>query len=268
MNRSVNVIRTIIVDDEKAARDGICYLLAEDPDIELIASCKYGSDAIIKINKLKPDLVFLDIQMPEIDGFKVLELINPDNMPVIIFVTAYDKYALNAFKVNALDYLLKPFDDDCFYRSLDKAKSYFELSKTSALQKKLLSLFNNGRLNDPALLKEQNKYIHKIRIKHKNEIFFLETDKIDLIVANNDYVIINSGLNKYLLREKLKNLENILFPETFVRIHRCLLININHILTINLKDRLVTTKDERKYKISPTGVENLKKVLSSHTTFK
>ena len=111
-------IRTIVIDDEKNAREGICFLLSKDSDIEVIASCKLGSEAVKKINSLKPDLIFLDIQMPEIDGFKVLELIEPACMPITIFVTAYDQYALKAFKIHALDYLLKPFDDETFYEGI------------------------------------------------------------------------------------------------------------------------------------------------------
>lgn len=255
-------IRTIVIDDEKNARDGLCTLLSVDADIEVITSCKLGSEAVTKINSLKPDLIFLDIQMPEIDGFKVLELIDPANMPITIFVTAYDQYALKAFKIHALDYLLKPFDDDTFYAALNRAKKYFNLSQKSELQKKLLSLFDSGKLDgilvDEMLSGSKVNYLSKIKIKKRDETFFLETGKIDVIEAYDYYVTIYSGKNKYLQRETLNNFEQMLNPNLFVRIHRCIIINVNNIKTINLKERIITGSDLREYKLSTTGIKNIK----------
>lgn len=255
-------IRTIVIDDEINAREGLCSLLGADSDIEVIASCKLGSEAVIKINSLKPDLIFLDIQMPEIDGFKVLELIDPACMPITIFVTAYDQYALKAFKVHALDYILKPFDDETFYKALNRAKQYFDLSDKKELQKKLLSLFNTGRLDD--MLAEEGisgsklQYLNKIKIRKKDETFFLDSGKIDVIEANNYYVTIYSGTNKYLLRETLNNFERMLTPDLFIRIHRCIIINVNNIKSFNFKKRIITDNYLKEYKLSLSGIKNIK----------
>lgn len=261
-------IRTIVVDDEINAREGLRALLANDSDVEVIASCKLGRDAVTKINSLKPDLIFLDIQMPEIDGFKVLELIDPACMPVTIFVTAYDQYALKAFQNHALDYILKPFDDETFYAALNRAKKYFDLSRKTELQKKLLSLFNSGRLDD--MLAEdgasgtQLKYLEKIKIRKKDETFFLDTVKIDCIEANNYYATIYSGTNKYLLRETLNNFERMLAPDIFIRIHRCVIININNIKSYNFNKKTIIANDLKEYKLSIKGIKNIK----AHTIFK
>ena len=261
-------IRTIVIDDEINAREGLCSLLSADSDVEVIASCKLGSEAVTKINSLKPDLIFLDIQMPEIDGFKVLELIDPACMPITIFVTAYDQYAIKAFKIHALDYILKPFDDETFYNALKRAKQYFDLSYKTELQKKLLSLFNSGRLDDMLAEEEvsgsNGKYLKKIKIRKKDETFFLETGKIDIIEANNYYVTIYSGTNKYLLRESLNNFERMLMPDLFIRIHRCIIINVNNIKSYNFNKKIIIGSDLKEYKLSISGIKNIK----AHPFFK
>lgn len=255
-------IRTIVVDDEINAREGLCTLLSRDSAIDIIATCKLGREAVKKINGLKPDLIFLDIQMPEIDGFKVLELIDPACMPVTIFVTAYDQYALKAFKIHALDYILKPFDDETFYKALNRAKQHFDISHKTELQNKLLSLFDSGRLDDMLAEEEsqgnQLKYLKKIKMKKRDEIIFLEVNDIDYIVANNYYSTIHSGVNKHLLRETLNNFQNKLPPQMFIRIHRCIIINSRIIKAVNMKEKIVTTFSGRQFIASQSGLKNLK----------
>ncbi len=238
----MNMIRTIIVDDEPLARKGIKNLLKERENIEIVRECKNGREAVQAINQLAPDLVFLDVQMPVFDGFDVLERINLSRAPVIIFVTAYDKYAIQAFEVNALDYLLKPFGDVRFYAALDRALKAIENNKIADLSRKMASLIDNQKKYERARsnmaylqgeeMTPQKKYPSRIMVKGAGKISFVDIDEIKWFEALEYYVRIHAGNSSYLIRESLKNLEKSLDPQKFVRIHRSAIVRFSEIKSI------------------------------------
>jgi two-component system, LytTR family, response regulator len=217
----MNKIRTIIIDDEPLARRGIRAQLKTEADIEIIAECGNGRDAIRLIEDEKPDLVFLDIQMPELDGFGVIEALGIERLPAIVFVTAYDKYALRAFDVHALDYLLKPFDPERFATALARARAQIERKEISDLSERLQSLIDD--------LKPNRKYSERIVIKSAGRIFFLGVEEIDWVEAADNYVRLHAGRASHLLRETMNSIEKRLDPAQFMRIHRSTIINTRRI---------------------------------------
>ncbi len=214
-------IRTVIVDDEPLARRGIRAHLKEERDVEIIAECSNGREAVHVIKEQAPDLVFLDVQMPELDGFGVLEALNVEPLPSIIFVTAYDKYALRAFEVHALDYLLKPFDTERFTRAMERARGQIERRSISDLSHRLQSLIDDLRTNQ--------KYAERLVIKTAGRIFFLGVEEIDWVEAADNYVRLHVGSDKHLLRETMNSLESRLDPAQFLRIQRSTMINVRRI---------------------------------------
>ena len=214
-------IRTIIADDEPLARRGIRAHLKNEKDFEVISECRNGHEAVKTIETESPDLVFLDVQMPELDGFGVVGAIGPARMPAVIFVTAYDRYALRAFEVHALDYLLKPFDDDRFAGALQRARQHIERKDIDDLGRRL-----QGLLDD---LRPREKYADRLVIKSAGRIFFLSVAEIDWIEAADNYVRLHAGSESHLLRETMNNLEKRLDPNQFLRIHRSRIINIQRV---------------------------------------
>lgn len=210
-------IRAIIVDDEPLARGRIRALLKQMPDVELAAECGDGRKAIAAIQKHRPDLVFLDVQMPEPDGFGVLASLSPDNLPVVVFVTAYDRYALKAFEASALDYLLKPFDRERFEATMARARTQLEQRHAGKLNQKLLSLLERS----PGA-----EYAERLVVRAAGRISFLCTDEIDWIEAQGNYACLHAGRETHLLRETMSALEEQLDPRKFVRIHRSTIANI------------------------------------------
>jgi two-component system LytT family response regulator len=203
-------IRTIIVDDEPPARRNIALLLQRQPDLEIIGECGSGKDALAAIRSLSPDLLFLDVQMPECDGFDVLEMLGSKVPAAIIFVTAYDQYALRAFDAGALDYLLKPFDNARFSRALDRARDKVKLF----------------RLAPPKT--------ERLVIKSAGQVSFVRTSEIDWIEADDYYACLHVGPRNHLLRRSLAELEQDLDPALFCRIHRSAIVNINQIKNLKL----------------------------------
>jgi two-component system, LytTR family, response regulator len=214
-------IRTVIVDDEPLARRGIRAHLKEERDVEIIAECSNGREAVHVIEEQAPDLVFLDVQMPELDGFGVLEALKVEPLPSIIFVTAYDKYALRAFEVHALDYLLKPFDNERFTRAVERARAQIERRSITDLSHRLQCLIDDLRTNQ--------KYAERLVIKSAGRIFFLGVEEIDWIEAADNYVRLHSGHDTHLLRETMNNLESRLDPKQFLRVQRSAIINVRRI---------------------------------------
>ncbi|HEX5703484.1 MAG TPA: LytTR family DNA-binding domain-containing protein [Pyrinomonadaceae bacterium] len=214
-------IRTIIADDEPLARRGIRAQLKDEKDFEVISECRNGHEAVKTIETESPDLVFLDVQMPELDGFGVVNAVGPARMPAVIFVTAYDRYALRAFEVHALDYLLKPFDDDRFASALQRARQHIERKDIDDLGRRL-----QGLLDD---LQPRNKYVDRLVIKSAGRIFFLSVAEVDWIEAADNYVRLHAGSESHLLRETMNNLEKKLDPDQFLRIHRSRIVNIQRV---------------------------------------
>ena len=216
------MIRALIVDDEPLARERIRTLLDHESDIEVIAECGDGLSAIAMIERERPDLLFLDVQMPELDGFGVLEaLTDAPALPAIIFVTAYDNYALRAFEVHALDYLLKPFDRERFSRSVERVRAQLLRAKKGAFDEQLLALLTD--------IKAEPKHLERLVVKSSGRVFFIRTEEIDWIEAASNYVRLHTGRESHLMRETMTTLESKLNPEKFLRVNRSAIVNIEKI---------------------------------------
>src|SRR5580698_380121 len=196
-------IRVLIVDDEPLARSNLTVLLRLDPEIAIVGECGSGMEALTEIRNLKPDLVFLDVEMPECDGFDVVEMLGSDLPPAIVFVTAYDQYALRAFDAGALDYLLKPFDDIRFHRALDRARQRVLESRATPRRQDTLAIKNAG------------------------QVLFLKLAEVDWIEAADYYSCLHVGARSHLLRRSMNDLEGDLDPAIFCRIHRSTIVQID-----------------------------------------
>jgi two-component system LytT family response regulator len=214
-------IRTLIVDDEPLARERLAGLLANEPDVEIVAQCRDGEEAVTAIVDHEPDLVFLDVQMPQMNGFEVIEAVGGDRMPLVIFVTAYDQHALRAFQVRALDYLLKPFDRERFNDALERARRQVEREETGDLGRRLLALVKDLRRDQPRA--------ERLVVKSGGRLFFLRADEIDWVEAAGNYVRLHVGTTSHLLRETMNAIESRLDPEKFFRIHRARIVNMERI---------------------------------------
>ena len=214
-------IRTVIVDDEPPARRRILSLLTHDPSFELIGECSDGNSAIHVILASKPDLVFLDVQMPGIGGFGVLEAVSSVYLPSVVFVTAYDQYAIKAFECDAIDYLLKPFSRARFYACLERAKSRISSGTNRTEQQKLL-----------ALLRRTGADRGRLVVRSKGKILFIQTSEIEWIEAAGNYVRIHAGTRTHTTREKISIFERLLPSERFLRIHRSIIVSIDSVAEI------------------------------------
>jgi two-component system LytT family response regulator len=223
-------IRALIVDDEPAARAAIRTLLADDAEVRVVGECADGRAALQAIRNEAPDLLFLDVQMPEMDGFALLRELAPTELPVVVFVTAYDQYALHAFDVHALDYLLKPFDDQRFRASLARAKQQVRQGRLGALSQELLALLDGGgRPAGGGGGGRDGQYLKRLVIKSGGRVTILGVKDIDWIEAEGDFVKIHTGRAWHLLRETMKQLETQFDPARFVRIHRSTIVNVERI---------------------------------------
>lgn len=213
--------RALIIDDEALARDRLRQLLREQPDIEVIGECADGLTAVEAIRKEAPDLIFLDIRMPELDGFGVLQAVDLEPMPVIVFVTAYDQFALRAFEVHAVDYLLKPFDRERFQTALQRALERVRHRESAALKERQAAVISE--------LKPAPITADRVPIKSGGRVVFVKLDDIDWIESAHNYVELHVNKESHLLRETLGAFEARLAPEKFVRISRSTIVNIERI---------------------------------------
>jgi len=245
----MELIRILIVDDEPIARRSICKQLENEAGIEIIGLCGGGKEALTRIKKDKPDLVFLDIQMPELDGFEVLGQLAPDEWPTIIFVTAYERYALRAFDVHALDYLLKPFDRDRFQVALTRARNQIKNRKPDQINDRVLSLIESVRKRQTCL--------ERLVINTGGRSFFLNVKEIEWVQAADNYVLLHVGKKEFLLHETMAALESKLDPNNFLRIHRSKIVNLmrvkelrpmfhgNYVLTMSDGSQIVSGRSYR-----------------------
>jgi len=220
MNESP-LIRVLVVDDEPLARTMLREMLRSDPQVVLVGELSNGSEAVQAIRSQPIDLVFLDVQMPELGGFEVLETLGKVPIPHVIFVTAYDQYAVRAFEVHAFDYLLKPFDRERFDVCWQRARSQIMRERNGGVDQRILLLLEE--------LKAGSRYLERLVIKSGGRIYFLETNEIDWIEAEGNYVSVHSGKKSHLLRETISSLESQLDPRKFVRIHRSSIVRIDRI---------------------------------------
>lgn len=252
-------IKAIIVDDEAPALANLELLLARDRQIELLATCSDGASAIDAIQTYQPDLVFLDIQMPEVSGFDVLKALSPSERPYVIFVTAFDQYALKAFEVNAVDYLLKPFDDKRFLDAVTKAKLLIQQQDQHALQAKL------GQLLQQLDQDQTQKYLKKLSVRQGTKISFIKVEEIVWIEADNQYVKVHLKAASHLMRQSLSYLDEHLDPTAFYRIHRSAIVNVNRIESIEpyfKGDYHIRLDNGTVVKLSRHRTEGLKSLLN------
>ena len=214
-------VRTLIVDDMRLARNRLARQLEQDHDVELLGECASGREAIEAIREMRPDLVFLDVQMPEIGGFDVLEAIGPEAVPVVVFVTAYDQFAIRAFEVSAVDYLLKPFEGTRLQEALDRAKRQLRARDRDGVDERLGALL--------ASLSSRAGQPNRLALKVDGRTVFVSAVDIDFIEAAGNYIRIQTGTESYMVRDRLSAFEARLDPSTFVRIHRSTIVNVTRI---------------------------------------
>ena len=218
------IMKALVIDDEELARKRVLNLLEDVEDIEVIGECSNGRTAIERINADKPDLIFLDINMKDMNGFEVLKRVEIANKPVVIFVTAYDNYALKAFDVDAFDFLLKPFKDERFFRTIDKVLKTTKTEANENFEKRMVEFFHEYSKGGIQL-----NSVSKIPIKQGNKTALVDPKEIMYIQASGYYAEIFVNSKKYVLRESLNNLEEILDNNLFIRIHRSTIINLNFV---------------------------------------
>ena len=246
IDRKANVL---VIDDEPPARRKLLMMLAGEPDIDVVGQAANGIDAVAAIEKLKPDVIFLDIQMPGMNGFEVLEAIDTEPVPLVVFVTAFDQHAVRAFEVHAADYLLKPFDRTRLQNCLARLRDAHE-----SMDSKLKKLLEEFRPRD---------YLTRVIVKSRGRVLFLNVEDVDWIETSANYVELHSGRNSYLLRETLQSLETRLNPRQFARLHRTIIVNIDRIRELqpwSHGDFIVILKDETKLRMSRRYRENLSSV--------
>jgi two-component system LytT family response regulator len=245
------IIRTIIVEDEELARNLLKSFLKGIDYIELIAECENGFEGVKMINELKPDLVFLDIQMPKITGFEMLELL--DHKPQIIFATAYDQYAIKAFEFNAADYLLKPYSRDRLLEAVEKVAERIQKEGVVSDISEKVSDYPRG------------EYLDRIVVKDRHKIHISPIDHVRYIESMDDYVMIYTKEGRFMKQKTMKFFENTLDPKNFIRIHRSYIVKVDEINEIQQYEKeayIVILHDKTKLKVSKTGYKNLKDVLN------
>ena len=244
-------LRTIIVEDEELARNLLKSFLKEVVNIEVIAECENGFEGVKMINELEPDLVFLDIQMPKITGFEMLELL--EHKPQIIFATAYDQYALKAFEYNAADYLLKPYSKERLKEAVEKVIERVQKEgKTSDIADKVSDY-------------PREEYLDRIVVKDRHKIHITPVDQVRYIESMDDYVMIYTTEGRYMKQKTMKYFESALDPKNFIRIHRSYIVKVEEINEIQQYEKesyIVILHDKTKLKVSKTGYKNLKEVLN------
>ena len=237
------VVRTVIADDEHLARQKLAILLDAEPQVQIVAECQNGRQTIAAIRALQPDLLLLDIQMPDLDGFQVLSEMSSEQMPVVVFTSAYDEYAIRAFEAHALDYLLKPFDHRRLHNALERVRAEFRRTREREITQRILGLLaqvRSGRGTQPA-----STYDDRIVIKVNGRVVFLDLDDIDWVEAAANYVRFNVGKESYLFRETISRIAERLDPKLFVRIHRSTTVNIRKIkelISVNSGEYVVVLK--------------------------
>lgn len=265
-------LRVLVVDDEPLARQRIVDMLAaQDGAIEVVGEADNGTAAVDAIRMLRPDLVFLDVQMPGKTGLEVVRAVGVDQMPLTIFVTAYDRHALEAFEVAAVDYLVKPFDDDRFDAALQRARRLLELREVDRLRGRLLSVLQGGegerasdRLAVQPVSATRGGYLERIPVEMRGKVRVVPVTEIDFIIASGPYAELYSGDRKYVIRESMQNLEDRLDPDVFIRTHRSVIVRIVLIETLHKGaggDYEVQLKSGRRLRVSRSRIEALEKKL-------
>ena len=268
----MNKIRTMIVDDESLAREGIALRLKKYADIEIIAECKNGREALQVAQELEPDLMFLDIQMPGLDGFEVVAQLQGDNMPLVVFVTAFDKYAIDAFEVHAIDYVLKPVEEKRLQTAIERVRIHRQQSDADNQKKRLIDLISNitgqSAIQVNQMVEDDEidtpAYPEKIAIKDSGVTTLLPIVDITWIEAAGDYMCIHSGSKVHVMRSTMKQLEAKLNPTIFQRIHRSTIVNLDYIEKICSHingEYFLILKDGSRIKMSRSYRDKIKHIV-------
>lgn len=253
-------IRTLIAEDEPLARERIRSLLESEPDIEIVAECGDGRTAVAAIREHDPDLVFLDVNMPELGGFEVIREIGPESMPPVVFVTAYDQFAVRAFDAHALDYVLKPFDEDRFRVAVDRARQ--------AMNRPAPELRLDRHLADLLEGLQRPRYLERLAVKSGGKIVLLRTDEVSWIGAEGNYARLHAGKKSYLMRETMTALESKLDPDRFLRIHRSTIVGADAIAELEplfQGDYVVVLRDGTRLTSSRGYRSNLQAFMDTST---
>jgi two-component system LytT family response regulator len=269
-------MRVLIVDDEPIARRRISRLLKLEDDVEVVNEVGSGTDAVAAIREQRPDLVFLDVQMPDLDGFGVVSALGEaESMPAIVFVTAYNEYAVKAFDVNAVDYVLKPFDGERFRSAFQRARTTLEQKNSAEAGRRIKALLEevlgeqraqaltaagaaNGAMPAPTV--PRARYLDRLMVKHDGRVFFVKVSDVDWFEASGNYVRVHVGRVSHLIRETMHGIEAQLDPNLFARIHRAVIVNMDRIRELQpwfAGDYIVILRDGRQLKLSRTYREAL-----------
>jgi two-component system, LytTR family, response regulator len=252
-------VRTVIVDDEPLSRRGVRLRLQKFKDVEIVGECGDGASAVEKIIELSPDVVFLDIQMPGMDGFEVLRALPRENLPSVIFLTAYEQHALRAFEVHALDYLLKPVDDERFGIAVQRARELGNAGSKVQMAERVLKMLEHDSVRYPS----------RFPVRTGSRIQVVLTDDIEWIAAAGDYAELHAGVRCHLLRETMNSLEEKLDPAQFLRVHRSRILRvkcIRELRAIDNREYLVKLSDGSEHRSSRTYADRLEGWLSSRKT--
>jgi two-component system LytT family response regulator len=266
-------IRVLIVDDEPLARQRLEDLLRDEPGVEIVASVDNGASAVEAVRSLRPDIAFLDVQMPGKTGIDVVREVGPDAMPLTIFVTAYDRYALQAFDLAAVDYLVKPFDDERFEQAFQRARRYVELEEMGELRERLLAVLDGGARSAPASTPAApasggspggSPYLERIAVEMRGKVRVVPVSQIEYITASGPYVELHTSERAYLIREAIHTLEEKLDPNRFLRIHRSIIVRVDLIDTFHRGaggDYEVQLKSGARLRVSRSRREELERRL-------
>jgi two-component system LytT family response regulator len=269
----MNPLRAIIVDDEDLARRGLSVRLRQLPDVDVIAECSNGREALKAINEEQPELVFLDIQMPGMNGFDVISELQGDDLPMVVFVTAYDHYAVDAFRVHAVDYVLKPIDDDRLHEAVERAMAFRDQSSSTETKEKLIklvmSMTGESAGSVERMLGEEGaaaSYPEKITIRDGQNIQILHVNRIQWVDAAGDYMCIHCDGKTHIMRITMKQLEDLLNPALFVRIHRSTIVNQGMIAgaqTLPNGEYLLNLEDGTQLKVSRSYRDRIRDLLTT-----
>lgn len=232
------ILNTLIVDDEALARNRLRKFLAQEPNLNIVGECANGPEAVAFIRQRQPDLVFLDVQMPEVSGFDVIRALDADTLPAIVFVTAHDRHAVKAFEVSATDYLLKPFTQERLKESLRRVRERLQAPPAA------------GETSDasPEAAKRNPAYLRRFAVKEQGQVVFIKIEDVDYVESASNYAVLHTQNGNHVLRETISNLENSLPPELFVRISRAILVNLERVKAIRgggQNDWMVILRDDR-----------------------
>ena len=257
-------LRVIIADDERLARKKLHILLESEPEVQVVAECEDGRQTISAIHAHLPDLLLLDIQMPDLDGFQVLNEVPPGEMPVVIFTSAYDQYAIRAFEAHALDYLLKPFDQERLHHSIERACSEVRKSGDREITHRIMDLLSRVRSETRSGPEPEGRLV----IRAKGRVIFLNLDEIDWVEAAANYVRLNVGKESYFFRETISRIAERLNPNLFIRIHRSTIVNVRKIkelIPVNSGEYIVILKTGKELSCSRGHRAGLQSVIDRNS---